>query len=113
MGLASTGRFVIKLVVYLSVLVVPSLASAQTPLSGPVSDGSGGPMTVAQGPYVVTGTAWVPSGATLTVEPGVTILHAELSHWIVEGTLEAEGTAEARSGSPGWRRRPGRGRGCT
>lgn len=47
--------------------------SAYTTLCGNVSDGSGGPLTVADGPYWVTCNVTVPAGQTLTIQPGVEI----------------------------------------
>jgi len=47
--------------------------SAYTTLCGNVWDGSGGPLTVAGGPYWVTCNVTVPAGRTLTIQAGVEI----------------------------------------
>lgn len=71
-------------------LAAPSIAFAQTPLSGNVSDGAGGPLlggTV----YHVSGNITVPTGLTLTIQPGA-ILKFNGGGLQVDGTLTAKGT---------------------
>jgi hypothetical protein len=54
--------------------------------------------TAASGPYVVTANVTVPSGVTLTIQPGTTVYFAQGTSLSVSGTgrLLAEGTASRR-----------------
>ncbi|MCS6800961.1 MAG: hypothetical protein RMM58_03985 [Chloroflexota bacterium] len=65
-------------------------AHADTPVSGNQT----GTWTAAQSPYLVVGTVYVPSGGTLTIEPGVTVRFASgiAIAGMSGGTLSAEGT---------------------
>jgi parallel beta-helix repeat protein len=63
-----------------------------TDVSGTIFDGSGGPWTLAGSPYIVIGDVTVPTGETLTIEPGV---EARFDYFIalnVGGSLVAVGT---------------------
>lgn len=47
-------------------------------------------------PYIIEGTVTVPTGTTLTIEPGVVIKFATTTtQLIIQGTLRAEGTSES------------------
>lgn len=50
--------------------------------------------TLTNSPYEVTDTLAVLPGVTLIIEPGVQVLVAEHTHFIVQGSLVAEGTAQ-------------------
>lgn len=63
-----------------------------TQLCGNVYDGSGGPLTTSGGPYWVTCTVTVPSGQTLTIQPGVEIQFKHDNKITVTGALNADGT---------------------
>lgn len=52
--------------------------------------------TIAEGPHRVTGAVTVPTGTTLTVEPGATVYFASGTSMEVRGTLRAEGTETSR-----------------
>jgi parallel beta-helix repeat protein len=89
----STG-IVVTLVV-LSVLGIFSFESEVvhgTDVSGDVYDGSGGPFTLAESPYIVTGHLTVPSGRTLTIEPGVEVRFNGRYQMDIYGFLSAIGT---------------------
>jgi len=60
-----------------------------TDVSGSVS----GHWTLAGSPYVVTADIQLPTGSTLTVDPGVAIRFREGTGFIVEGALVADGTS--------------------
>lgn len=83
--------FAVRLALF-ALLAVP-LASAQTPISGPLSDGAGGPL--GPGVYHVTGWISVPAGTTLTLQAGA-ILKFNGNGLSVDGTLLAQGA----SGNP-------------
>jgi len=50
--------------------------------------------TIEQSPIIVTGDIRVAEGATLTIEPGVTVIFADYYYLEVRGTLDAAGTAD-------------------
>jgi hypothetical protein len=75
-------------------LVLASVAAAQTPISGALRDGAGGPL-LAGVVYHVTGNLSVPAGQTLTIQAGA-ILKFNANIFSVDGTLDVNGTA----GSP-------------
>lgn len=67
---------------------------AYTQLCGNVYDGSGGPLTVANGPYWVTCNVTVPVSQTLTIEAGVEIQFDPGRKITSSGTTNADGTAQ-------------------
>ena len=73
---------------------LPTFVSAQTIISGPIFDGSGGPLVPAGSPYVVPAASFitVPAGQTLTVQPGVEIRLGDNAYAEVYGTLTADAT---------------------
>ncbi len=73
----------------LTLTLAPALA-AQT-LSGSVSDGNGGPLLSGQ-VYLVTSSIVVPTGTTLTVQPGAVVKFNANQQLAVQGTLNAGGT---------------------
>ena len=60
-----------------------------TPVSGAIATST---WTSENNPYVVAGPITVPSGETLTIEPGVEVVFAEDVRFDVEGALLALGT---------------------
>jgi hypothetical protein len=78
----------------LALLAASAAAAASTiSLPGTCFDGSGGPLLA--GNVYVAGQLFVPAGQTLTIQPGA-IVKFTGSRLIVDGTLDAQGTA----GSP-------------
>ncbi|MGE0145130.1 MAG: choice-of-anchor Q domain-containing protein [Planctomycetota bacterium] len=68
---------------------------AQTALSSSVFDGAGGGPLLSGQVYFTTGHVTVPTGSTLTVQPGA-IIKSSSHAWTIDGTLLCQGTA----GSP-------------
>lgn len=52
--------------------------------------------TAEGGPYLLDGSTEIPSGITLTIEPGVTVFTNPEARLIVKGRLKAEGTASQK-----------------
>lgn len=74
------------------VVVASEVASAQIPISGPLSDATTGPL-LSGNVYHAVGQLSVPAGATLTIQPGVVLKIAVAGGSIVvSGTLDARGT---------------------
>ncbi|UCE38590.1 MAG: right-handed parallel beta-helix repeat-containing protein [Thermoplasmata archaeon] len=67
-----------------------------TEVSGTVYDGSGGPWTLAGSPYFVVGDVTIPSGETLTIDPGVDVKFNASFSIFVDGNLNAIGTETER-----------------
>jgi galactitol-specific phosphotransferase system IIB component len=65
-----------------------------TILNGAVYDGNGGPLTLSEGPYWVTGDVIVPAGEILTIQPGVEIQFKHDHKITVDGTLNADGSSQ-------------------
>jgi len=66
---------------------IATLATAQTPISGNLSG------TLTAGVYTMVGSVTVPSGQTLTLDPGVIIKSVGARQLVVNGTLLSNGTA--------------------
>ena len=75
-----------RLLLFPAVALLATAAAAQTPLSGPLSDTTTGPLT--PGVYHVTGAINVPVGETLTVQSGA-IVKFNNFRLTVDGTLNA------------------------
>ncbi len=74
----------------LALLLFARCVTAQTQVSGNQS----GTWTKAASPYILTGTVTVPTGQTLTLQPGVVVQFAYFNYDLtVNGTLTAVGTA--------------------
>lgn len=67
----------------------------QTTISGEIYDGNGGPLTLANSPYIASGIT-VSENQTLTIEAGVVIYNEGSTIWEIEGTLIAEGEENKR-----------------
>ncbi|KMQ52776.1 hypothetical protein CHISP_0545 [Chitinispirillum alkaliphilum] len=78
-------RIHLKLLIILSVAVI---THAQTYLTGEVKG------TLQRGEYIVTGTLYILSGQSLTIEPGTVIYFEQFSGIKVLGTLICEGTPD-------------------
>jgi hypothetical protein len=65
---------------------------AYTQLCGNVYDGSGGPLTIAGGPYWVTCNVTVPSGQVLSINPGVEIQFEQGAKITSSGQTNANGS---------------------
>src|ERR1700690_3727922 len=65
---------------------------ASTLVSGAISTDT--TWVLANSPYRLSGTVWVNSGVTLTVEPGV-VVDLYLYSIMVSGTLNAQGTSSS------------------
>ena len=72
--------------------VWPSLAQAQTPVSGAI--GANTRWTLAGSPYVVNDNLYIQGGATLTIDPGVVVsMGNAVRLQVVSGAVIAVGTA--------------------
>jgi RHS repeat-associated protein len=85
---------VVGALVLISGAVGTHVANAQTTITGTIDTTS--PWTTAGSPYVITGSANVPAGSTLTVDAGVVIKFTPGITLTVNGVMNANGTA----GSP-------------
>ena len=72
--------------------LITNLAQASTFVSGTVS----GTWAKTGSPYIATGNLIVPSGQTLTIQPGVTVTIGQGLNMDVEGAISAVGTAAER-----------------
>ncbi len=68
-------------------LLIPTLAFSQTPVAGPQS----GTWTAPNSPYQVTGEITIPTGQTLTINPGVEVNFQGHYKFTVNGNLQALG----------------------
>ena len=76
----------------LTAAVWPSLAQAQTPVSGAISANTR--WTLAGSPYVVNDNLYIQGGATLTIDPGVVVsMGNAVRLQVVSGAVIALGTA--------------------
>lgn len=90
----TVARILFAFVLVFSYLCTPQPALAETTVSGPIiSDTS---WTTAGNPYHVTGNVFVPTGVTLTIQPGVIVKFDKGFKMQVEGALIARGTSNAR-----------------
>jgi Right handed beta helix region/Secretion system C-terminal sorting domain len=93
------------LVIFLSPIMQLSYVSAQTEIpAGNIS----GSWILANSPYQINGEVTIPSGETLTIEPGVKVIFMGYYKFNVQGRLLAIGTKEdtitftARDSTKGW-----------
>jgi len=84
----SDMEFNMKIIIALSIVLLPRLAWAQTDVSGNQT----GAWTAAASPYHVVGQIVVPIGQTLIIEPGVKVSFQGHYQFVVNGYLEAIGT---------------------
>jgi hypothetical protein len=90
----SQAIHVVALAVFLALfaLATPPVAGA-TNVSGTILPGT--TWTVGNSPYVMTGNVTIPSGVTLTIQPGVVVQgNSNLRSLTVNGSLSAEGNAD-------------------
>jgi hypothetical protein len=92
-------------IAFLLLFLALGIASAQTDISGVLTGDT--TLTLAYSPWVVTGDLTVPSGDTLTIQPGVTVKFASGTTLNIEGAMIANGQSSAtpitftsNSGSP-------------
>ena len=78
----------LKMVIVITMILLPKLIHAGTPVSGYVS----GTWDLEGSPYIVVGGLLVDSGDTLTIEPGVTVKFDNTHALQIDGTLIAIGT---------------------
>jgi PKD repeat protein len=94
---------ILSLTLAMPVLAAP-LSSATSVAGGNIS----GTWNAAGSPYLIQGNITIPSGSTLTIEPGVQVLFQSWYSLTVNGTLIADGSASApvlfsaNNSSPGW-----------
>jgi hypothetical protein len=78
----------------LLLFVVSISANAQTSVSGQIATNT--TWTLANSPYIVTGNILVPSGVTLTIEPGVVVKVNNGLYIKIQGELIAIGTSSSK-----------------
>ena len=95
-GLCCAGRsFLLPLVIGLLLLAsVVKNCVAYTSVSGTISSDT--TWTIANSPYIVTGSVIVNSGVTLTIESGVTVKIDSGKAFQVSGTLIAKGSSSSK-----------------
>ena len=79
-----------KKLLLLLLLVVSSISNAQTSVTGQITTNT--TWTLANSPYIVTGNILVPTGVTLTIEPGVVVKVNNGLYIKTEGIINAIGT---------------------
>lgn len=70
-------------------IVFSTVLFSQTNVSGNISSNT--TWTKANSPYVLTGDVGIGTGATLTVEPGVTITRSSNAQLLIKGAIDAQG----------------------
>lgn len=80
-----------KQFIFLTLLVISLLSTAQTTVPGGYVSGN---WTLAGSPYLIQGSVMVPKGSTLTIQPGVKVNFQGHYKLLVSGRLLAEGTAK-------------------
>jgi parallel beta-helix repeat protein len=75
-------------------LALPAAAQAPIPISGTISDGSGGPLLAGQ-VYHAVGSLSVATGTTLTIQPGAIVKFSLSTGFSVSGTLNCGGAGAA------------------
>ena len=88
--LKSSNIPIMKKLLLLLLLVVSSISNAQTSVTGQITTNT--TWTLANSPYIVTGNILVPTGVTLTIEPGVVVKVNNGLYIKTEGIINAIGT---------------------
>lgn len=88
-GINLTNMKKLLILFFISTLFTSANSMAQTYVSGAISSDTN--WSLADSPYIVTGNILVPSGITLTIEPGVTVNVNSGLYIKIQGTLVANG----------------------
>jgi hypothetical protein len=77
-------------------LVSDNAQAPPTYVLGTIYDGSGGPWTIGNSPYIIIGNVTIPQNELLTIDPGVDVKFDGFYNIFIDGSLNATGLPSDR-----------------